>query len=203
MAGPGGYTTSTRGTPRDVSELDELYLLEAQDYRCAGCRNRLTSLRYSEYRWNKHIGGGESWEQDQVWEWEWKPTRAPPSGPREGLLQYKKSRSQGGTMNEMEDMEIMCEECRGTSTRSVRLPNHLLIKSKNWLKNDNPGNVRSFNHLVRLALEKYISTADELLAIEAVELENAKSLKNNLMKEISAMLSAVDEMKERLDRFTD
>ena len=180
-----------------MSELEyECELLKAQDYCCAGCRNQLTRFHYSSHT---------EWAVDEDYyllpadprfQGAWKVDPTLP--PRVGLLQYKKSRSQGGTVNEIEDLEIMCKECLGTFVRSVRLPNYLLIKSKNWLHEGHRahrrGRPRSFNHLVRLAVERYISTEDELLK-EALELEKAKSLKNDLMKEISAMLSAVDEMR--------
>jgi len=162
---------------------------DRQQGRCAGCSEPLTE-------------GTAETKQDHD-SWTFRRTRTYEEEDvksRTGRLQYKKARSLGGSRGNAEDLEFMCDECIGTTTRSVRLPRYLMGKSEEWLKShhENPKDyVRSFNHLVRLAIERYISTEDELLK-EALELEKAKSLKKDLKKEISAMLSAVDEMRSGL-----
>jgi hypothetical protein len=173
-------------------EDDELWeILDRQEFKCAGCNEPLTTIGA--------LWGGESAASfNKGWNIEGEILRNEHEEPRIGLLRYKKARSLGGSRQELEDLEFMCEDCIGSVTRSVRLRRFLVVEAVDWLIDND--DVRSFNHLVGLAIKRYISTEDELPK-EAQE--KAKSVANDVIKELDKMIIEIDEMKEKLDRFTD
>ena len=183
-------------------EDDELWeILDRQEFKCAGCNEPLTTIGA--------LWGGESAASfNKGWNIEGEILRNEHEEPRIGLLRYKKARSLGGSRQELEDLEFMCRECMGTLTRSVRLPRFLVARAVEWLEShwhhqdlhELDYDARSFNHLVRVAIERYISTEDELPK-EAPK--KAKSVANDVMKELDKMTIEIDGMKERLDRFTE
>jgi len=192
---------SAKKLPGELDKWDEESIepefgkiFNRQQGRCAGCSEPLTEGTAETKQ------DHDSWTLRRTRTYEEEDVKS-----RTGRLQYKKARSLGGSRGNAEDLEFMCDECIGTTTRSVRLPRYLMWKSEEWLKShhENPEDyVRSFNHLVRLAIERYISTEDELLK-EALELEKAKSLKKDLMREMDKMINAVDDMKDTFTRMTD
>ena len=171
-------------------EFEEI--LDRQEYRCAGCNEPLTSAVAD---WGSHTTECDVPENEG-------------EEPREGFLRYKKARSLGGSRQKLEDLEFMCRECMGTLTRSVRLPRFLVARAVEWLEShwhhqdlhELDYDARSFNHLVRVAIERYISTEDELPK-EAPK--KAKSVAIDVMNALDKMTIEIDGMKERLDRFTD
>ena len=178
----------------ELIEEDEFEeILDRQDSRCAGCNALLTSAVAD---WASHYMEFDIPEHGSI------------ATQREGFLRYKKARSLGGSRQELEDLEFMCRECMGTLTRSVRLPRFLVARAVEWLEShwhhqdlhELDYDARSFNHLVRVAIERYISTEDELPK-EAPK--KAKSVAIDVMKELDKMTIEIDGMKERLDRFTD
>jgi len=51
------------------------------------------------------------------------------------------------------NLEIMCNDCHGMSNRTIRFPNYLISEGDRWAKEHN---VRSFTHLVRMAVTDYM-----------------------------------------------
>jgi len=188
-------------------EFEEI--LDRQENRCAGCNEPLTSAGAD---WASHVTWCDIPENEG-------------EEDREGYLRYKKARSLGGSRQELEDLEFMCTECMGTLTRSVRLPNFLVARAAEWVEShqrhqdlhDRDYDVRSFNHLVRVAIERFISTENEMpfignatpmdssaeLMILREAATKAKSKANDEMIDLDMMIIEIDEMKERLARFTD
>ena len=174
-------------------EFEEI--LDLQDCMCAGCNEPLTSAvadwasHTTEYEITEHHG----------------------EEPREGFLRYKRARSLGGTRQEMDDLEFMCRECMGTLTRSVRLPRFLMAGATEWLeshwRHHDEGkqdyDVRSFNHLVRVAIERFISIEDAL-PIDDWRASSFNQVAEDEFNElVRQMIIDNDKMKERLNRFTD
>ena len=74
-----------------------------------------------------------------------------------GIVQHTLPRALGGT-DTLSNLEIMCAECNGMKSKTIGFPVHLLNQSSRWL--DNQSEVRSFTHLLRLALSDYIASDD-------------------------------------------
>lgn len=174
-------------------EFEEI--LDRQENRCAGCNEPLTSAGAD---WASHVTWCDIPENEG-------------EEPREGYLRYKKARSLGGSRQELEDLEFMCTECMGTLTRSVRLPSFLVARAAEWVEShqrhqdlhDRDYDVRSFNHLVRVAIERFISTEDAL-PIDDWRASSSNSVAEDEFNElVRQMIIDNDKMKERLNRFTD
>jgi len=170
--------------PIEEDEFEEI--LDRQENRCAGCNEPLTKA-------------GADWASHTLW---CEILENEGEEPREGFLRYKKARSLGGSRQELEDLEFMCIECMGTLTRSVRLPSFLVAKAAEWVEShqrhqdlhDRDYDVRSFNHLVRVAIERFISTEDE----QKENFKLADAAKNLEMK----LSKWMESMPEELARYS-
>ena len=100
-------------------------------------------------------------------------------------------RALGGT-DAPSNLEMMCSDCAGMKSRTIGFPAHLLNQSQRWLE-DQP-EVRSFTHLLRLALTEYITNDDMNVDPRAHEkvLREMKEMTQRMERTLSLKKEAED-----------
>ena len=128
-------------------------LMEKQNRRCAGCGNILHFI-YSR-DWSKK-GVDTLFE---LWKEEEEELTRDAMALTTGWVNLEIPRRLGGT-NSVTNLRLLCTPCLGSEVKHIRLPNWLINKSERFMdKNDfETGNIA---HLMRTALEHYISSDDE------------------------------------------
>jgi hypothetical protein len=82
------------------------------------------------------------------------------------IVQHTLPRALGGT-DAPSNLELMCGDCAGMKSRTIGFPAHLMNQSQRWLEDQ--ADVRSFTHLLRLALTEYITHDDVIVDPRAHE----------------------------------
>ena len=138
-------------TGRAVASLETIAeLMEKQNRRCAGCGNPLSTIYSSDM-------DDESFrEQFRV---VMEELARDPTAPRMGWVNMEIPRRLGGT-NSATNLRLLCTPCHGSKTKHIRLPNWLIKKSERFMKK-NDFESSNIAHLMRTALEHYISSEDE------------------------------------------
>ena len=165
----------------DGPEWDERMdkLMEKQGRKCGGCQIPLTSV------------GMTYVNHDQ--------TRYRTEGEGVGFLSMRIPKRLKGK-DEPSNSWLLCADCLGSTTVNSQMPTWLYNKAKAY-RDENLEDFRSMTHLVREALEHYISSEEEKRQRER-KYEHLKLRHNGIVSEIRTVSESLNSLSEQLVYFS-